>query len=101
VYLVDPQTAEEFTFSTSSLGGRDCVINLAGQIKRMRGKHPDAVPLVKLGAAPMKTKFGRKSKPVLKVVDWLNTVPAVVIEQPGRRLSLPQAANDLNDDIPF
>jgi len=49
----------------------------------------------------MKTKCGRKSKPVLKVVDWLNTVPAVVIEQPGRRLSLPQAANDLNDDIPF
>jgi hypothetical protein len=30
VYLVDQQTAEEFTFSTSSLGGRDCVINLAG-----------------------------------------------------------------------
>lgn len=99
MYLVDPQTAEEFTFSTSSLGGRE--INLAGQIKRVRGKHPDAVPLVELGAAPMKTKFGRKSKPVLKVVDWLNMAPAVVIEQPGRRLPPPAAANDLNDDIPF
>ena len=44
VYLIDPQTAEEFTFSTSSWGGRDCVINLAGQIKRMRDKYPDAVP---------------------------------------------------------
>ena len=73
VHLIDPQTAEEFTFSTSSWGGRDCVINLAGQIKRMRSKHPDAVPLVELGAAPMSTKFGRKSKPVLKVVGWLNT----------------------------
>ena len=60
VHLIDPQTAEAFTFSTSSFGGRDCVINLADQIKRMRGKHPDAVPLVELGAAPMATKFGRK-----------------------------------------
>ncbi len=40
VYLIDPQTAEEFTFSTSSIGGHDCVINLAGQIKRMRSKYP-------------------------------------------------------------
>ena len=59
VHLIDPQTAEAFTFSTSSFGGRDCVINLADQIKRMRGKHPDAVPLVELGAAPMTTKYGK------------------------------------------
>ena len=75
VYLIDPQTAEEFTFSTSSWGGRDCVINLAGQIKRMRSKYPDAVPLVELGAAPMSTKYGRKSKPTLKVIRWLHTRP--------------------------
>jgi hypothetical protein len=37
----------------------------------------DAVPLVELGAAPMQTRFGRKSKPVLKVVRWLNTAPTV------------------------
>ena len=86
VHLIDPQTAEAFTFSTSSWGGRDCVINLADQIKRMRGKHPDAVPLVELGAAPMSTRFGRKSKPTLKVVGWRTTAASVVIEQPERQL---------------
>jgi hypothetical protein len=67
----------------------------------MRGKYPNAVPLVELGAAPMKTKFGRKSKPVLKVVDWLNTAPTVVIEPPERQLPPPAASQNLNDDIPF
>jgi hypothetical protein len=101
VYLIDPQTAEEFTFSTSSWGGRDCVINLAGQIKRMRAKHPDAVPLVELGAAPMSTRYGRKSKPTLKVIRWLNTAASVVIEQPERQLPPPTAAQELDDAIPF
>ena len=36
------------------------------------GQAPDAVPLVELGAAPMSTKYGRKSKPMLKVVGWRN-----------------------------
>ena len=101
VHLIDPQTAEAFTFSTSSWGGRDCVINLADQIKRMRGKHPDAVPLVELGAAPMTTRFGRKSKPTLKVVGWRTTAASVVIEQPERQLPPPTAAQELDDEIPF
>jgi len=101
VYLIDPQTLEEFTFVTSSWGGRDCVINLAGQIKRMRSKYPDAVPLVELGAAPMSTRFGRKSKPTLKVVDWRTTVASLVTEQPERQLPSPTAVSDLDDEIPF
>ncbi|HMF27972.1 MAG TPA: hypothetical protein VKE42_04325, partial [Candidatus Cybelea sp.] len=36
VYLVDPNTAEAFTFSTSSFGGREAVINLGDQVARMR-----------------------------------------------------------------
>ena len=108
VHLIDPQTAEAFTFSTSSWGGRDCVINLADQIKRMRGKHPDAVPLVELGAAPMSTRFGRKSKPTLKVVGWRTAAASVVIEQPERHAGTHEAAataarrvDDMDDDIPF
>jgi hypothetical protein len=112
VHMIDPQTAEAFTFSTASWGGRDCVINLADQIKRMRDKHPDAVPLVELGAAPMSTKYGRKSKPVLKAVGWRTTTASVVVEQPERELPPLVAAassalvaatpvNDMDDDIPF
>ncbi len=101
VHLIDPQTAEAFTFSTSSWGGRDCVINLADQIKRMRGKHRDAVPLVELGAAPMSTRFGRKSKPTLKVVGWQTAAASVVIEQPRLPPATVDRSSDMDDDIPF
>ena len=112
VYLIDPQTAEAFTFSTSSWGGRDCVINLADQTMRMRSKHPNAVPLVELGAAPMRTKHGWKSKPVLRVVGWKNTAVNVVVEQPDQLLPAPATSvtsaiaerkpvDDMDDDIPF
>ena len=70
VYLVDPLTAEAFTFSTSSWGGRHAVGDLADQIQRVRFARPGAVPVVELHAAPMLTKFGKKSKPQFKVVDW-------------------------------
>jgi hypothetical protein len=70
VYLVDPLTAEAFTFSTASWGGRHAVSDLADQIGRVRFARPGAVPVVELHAAPMLTKFGKKSKPQFKVVDW-------------------------------
>ena len=72
VYLVDPDTAEAYTFSTSSWGGRDAVIELGDQIARMRTTYPDAAPIVELRASEKPTRFGRKSKPVLKVVGWKN-----------------------------
>jgi hypothetical protein len=84
------------------------VVNLADQIKRMRSKH--AVPLVELGAAPMRTKHGLKSKPMLRVVGWRNTAVTVVIEQPEQLLPAPvttatsvkrKPVNDMDDDIPF
>jgi hypothetical protein len=72
VYLVDPDTAEAFTFSTSSWGGRAAVVELGDRIARMRGAHPDAAPIIELRAVEMPTRFGRKSKPALKVVGWMN-----------------------------
>jgi len=73
VYLVDPNTAEAFTFSTSSFGGREAVINLGDQVARMRVAHPNITPVVSLEAAPMITRFGKKSKPVFRIVDWKAT----------------------------
>jgi len=81
VYLVDPNTAEAFTFSTSSWGGREAVINLGDAIARMRMAHPHAMPIVALESAPMITKYGRKSKPTFKIVGWKATgdkVPELV-----------------------
>ena len=106
VYLVDPVTAEAYTFSTSSWGGRAAVAALGDQIARMRTIHPDAVPMVELRSAEMPTKFGRKSKPVFKVVGW-KTVSGG--EQPvlgERQISAKQAddevsRHEMDDEIPF
>ncbi len=102
VYLVDPETAEAFTFSTSSWGGRSAVVDLADQIARMRFAHPNAVPIVELGATPMVTRFGRKSKPILRVVRWRKSEGkdeehAEATEQGSR----PSARDYLDDSIPF
>ena len=96
VYLVDPVTAEAFTFSTSSWGGRGAVSDLADQIQRMRFAQPGAVPVVELQAAPMLTKFGKKSKPWFKVVDWRFASPPAEPELPR----LPSgAAKAIADEI--
>jgi hypothetical protein len=105
VYLVDPHTAEAFTFSTSSWGGRGAVTDLGDQIMRMRAVHTDAVPIVELQAAEMPTRFGRKSKPVFKVVGWNSAAgdkPAPV----ERQISAATAKREIDqhemaDEIPF
>jgi hypothetical protein len=99
VYLVDDQTAEAFTFSTSSYGGRDAVIQLGDQIGRMRLAHPNAVPVVALRSAPMMTRFGRKSRPVLQVVGWRGGSDTA--EQPAKQLAGPPLKKELDDEIPW
>jgi len=78
VYLVDPDTAEAFTFSTSSFGGHEAVRNLADSIARVRSAHPGALPIVSLEAAAMHTRYGRKSKPLFRIVGWKATGSAGV-----------------------
>jgi hypothetical protein len=104
VYLIDPSSAEAFTFSTSSWGGRNAVSDLGDQIARMRSVHADAVPLVELRAAEMPTRFGKKSKPVFKVVGWKTadqgSMPAErqITAQQGKR-EVDEA--EMDDEVPF
>jgi hypothetical protein len=97
VYLVDPATAEAFTFSTSSWGGRGAVIDLGDQIKRMRFARQGALPVVELHAAPMQTKFGKKSKPWFKVVDWVGGADD---NERQKQIESPARNGDMNDVIP-
>src|SRR5262245_48388982 len=105
IYLVHPATAEAFTFSTSSWGGRNAVSDLGDQITRMRSVHPDALPIVELRAAEMPTKFGKKSKPLFKIVGW-RTADAEK-PAPAERQITAQAAKheverrEMDDEIPF
>jgi hypothetical protein len=105
VYLVNPHTAEALTFSTSSWGGRGAVNDLGDQIARMRTVHQDAVPIVELRAAEMPTKYGRKSKPVFKIVAWkaADTSDAVPAE---KQITVQKAEEEvrrreMDDEIPF
>jgi len=104
VYLLDPRTMEDFTFSTSSYGGRAAVSDLGEQITRMRLVHADAVPIVELSAMEMPTKYGPKSKPVFKVVSWKTRDTEHVIEReinPRQAKKLVDESNDPDDSIPF
>jgi len=104
VFLVDPETAESFTFSTSSWGGIGAVATLGDQITRMRSVHPDAVPIVELRAAEMPTKYGRKSKPVFKVVGWKtgdNETPVVEREISARQAKKIVDQREMDDEIPI
>jgi len=86
----------------------------------MRTVHPDAVPIVELRAAEMPTKFGKKSRPVFKVVGWRtasaglsaeSAKPASVAKPaPAERLIAPQEVErterqirdrEIDDEIPF
>jgi hypothetical protein len=100
VYLADPVTAELFTFSTSSGGGRGAVGELAGQVARMQYARPGTKPMIELRSEDMPTRFGLKSKPHLKVVSWVGGAapqqklvegnPAKIASDPG-----------MDDELPF
>jgi hypothetical protein len=102
VYLVDEDSAEAFTFSTSSSGGRGAVDDLGDQIVRKRRQYPGAVPIIALGSAPMQTKYGRKAKPVLKIVDWrFPADPKVKLVEAAAPSTQPVSGGDFDDEIPF
>jgi hypothetical protein len=104
VYMIDPKTAEAFTYSTSSWGGRGAVMDLGAQITRVRTARPAAVPLVELQAQPHITKFGRKSKPFFKIIEWRGDDLAMAAPASALKAlpaSAPASANAFEDEIPW
>jgi hypothetical protein len=73
--LVEPQTEELFTFSTSSKGGLGAV----GELAKTYGKHmrtdPDKGPLIKLECGSYQHSnraYGEIRYPILKVTGWVS-----------------------------
>src|SRR5262249_59801198 len=104
---------------TATYTGRGAVNGLASQIVRMRVTRPGINPVVELDSAPHQTKYGRKIKPILKIVGWVDSgLPGtpqdvapklasdsgnhsgkpVLMPPPARR---PQYSDLMSDDIPF
>jgi hypothetical protein len=77
-------------------------MDLAAQIGRVRYARPGAVPLVELQAQPHITKFGRKSKPFFKIIEWRGDDLAEPALKP-KPLPAPPTAGEavLDDSIPW
>jgi hypothetical protein len=110
VYFLDTTTAERFTFASGTIGARIAVEKLRDQVKWMRQLRGACVmPIVELGSASMKTKFGSKIRPAFNVKSWAElggqsgvamiddkSVPAGV--QP---IDPPSTAEYIDDDLPW
>jgi hypothetical protein len=104
IYLLDPETAANFTFANGTTGASIAVANLKDAIKWQRAIRGDHVlPLVELSNKPMKTKFGSKLRPHFQVVEWRNF--EVGFSKEAAPALPPPASNgsggELNDSIPF
>jgi hypothetical protein len=96
VYFADPKTAQIYTFLTSSWGGRSAVADLSGQIARMRLARPGAVPIVELQATEMPTRFGMKSRPDFRAVEWVGGDEAPTVELPAEAMPKPLSEEQMS-----
>jgi hypothetical protein len=80
----------EFTFCTSTGGGRAAVDALRRSMQNANLLRPGQMPVIELRWRPMHTAFGTKSKPDLKIVGWWRP----------EQTAIAPADNDLNDQIP-
>ena len=79
----------EYTFATSSGGGRASIDSLARSMQNANLLRPGQFPIIELAWRPMHTAYGTKSKPNLKIVGWW---------RPEQTAIAPP--DDLNDAIP-
>jgi hypothetical protein len=105
LYLLDPLSAEVFTFTSSTTGGRIGISDLSAQIQLMRGTRPGAVPIVELQSRQMKTKFGMKPRPFFQVVGWRvksDEAQKLIADSTDKDDGDgTKTVNDLDDEIPF
>jgi len=105
LYLLDPLSAEVFTFTSSTTGGRIGISDLSSQIQLMRNTRPGAVPIVELQSRQMKTKFGMKPRPFFQVAGWrVKSEEANKLLNDSANKSGGEGAetiNEFDDTIPF
>jgi len=103
LYLLDPVSAEVFTFSTSTSGGRWGISDLTDQIKLMRSTRAGAIPIVELQSRQMKTKFGMKPRPFFQVVSWRvkSEDTKLIADHSKDEGDGSETVNAFDDDLPF
>jgi hypothetical protein len=82
VYLLAESSAERFTYLNSTIGARIAVENLRDKVRWMRALRGESVvPRVKLGSAPMRTRFGGKLRPDFEIASWVELGVEIRSEQ--------------------
>jgi hypothetical protein len=71
VVLIEPQSMETYTFVTSAIGGFIAVRELVDKVKTMRRYRGPVSPIITLGDAAMRTRFGERRRPSFHIVDWI------------------------------
>jgi hypothetical protein len=87
LYLIDPQTGEEFTFVTSIIRGHVAISELSRQIANARSAHPGAVPVVQLDSGPWQTQYGMQSRPCFTVVGWRQGSAPQRMQEPPKHIA--------------
>jgi hypothetical protein len=89
-WLINPATAETFTYTNSTIGTRLAYEALGRAVATMRKVHPRALPVIELASVAMKTKRGTKQRPHFQIVSWKGVSGPLQIEN-----------DDMSDQIPF
>jgi hypothetical protein len=110
VYLLDPETAERYTFANATVGARIAVEDLAEKMRWMRGlRGAQVTASVELSSKPMKTRFGVKLRPHFKLLKWMDLGSIQLTAEPatpmigGPEIAEvdPPTEEVLDDSIPF
>lgn len=71
LYLLDPETMEQFTFPTGTVGGAIAIRDLRDKLVWMRRNRGDNIyAVITLSNTFMKTRFGGRQRPDFKIVQW-------------------------------
>ena len=95
LYLLNPDTAERFTYATGTIGGGIAVRDLVDRVSWMRKFRGEQVyAVVSPSAAPMKTRYGTRPRLHFVIKRWveLSTDGALPLTEPSA-LSEPQTAD--------
>jgi hypothetical protein len=107
VYMLNPTTAEKFTYVNSTIGARIAITDLKDKVSSMRairGEH--VIAEVELASKLMTTRFGQKIRPHFNVTDWktFNTAAKPAQLGPPRGIQSvepPTLGEEMDDQVKF